>query len=90
MERTNARYLEKDMFPETPEITVMDVSFISIRLILPAAAGIMGDDGVFYTLIKPQFEAGREKVGNNYIPIINKYIKYKEDEGIKKIRKKRI
>ena len=65
MERTNARYLEKDMFPETPEITVMDVSFISIRLILPAAAGIMGDDGVFYTLIKPQFEAGREKVGKN-------------------------
>ena len=63
MERTNARYLEKDMFPETPEITVMDVSFISIRLILPAAAGIMGDDGVFYTLIKPQFEAGKEKVG---------------------------
>ena len=33
---------------------------------------------------------GREKVGNNYIPIINKYIKYKEDEEIKKIRKKRI
>ncbi len=65
MERTNARYLEKDMFPEKPEITVMDVSFISIRLILPTAAGIMGDDGVFYTLIKPQFEAGREKVGKN-------------------------
>ena len=32
----------------------------------------------------------KKKVGNNYIPIINKYIKYKEDEGIKKIRKKRI
>ena len=65
MERTNARYLEEGMFPEKPEITVMDVSFISIRLILPAAAGIMGDNGVFYTLIKPQFEAGREKVGKN-------------------------
>lgn len=65
MERTNARYLEESMFPEKPEITVMDVSFISIRLILPAAAGIMGDKGVFYTLIKPQFEAGRENVGKN-------------------------
>ena len=65
MERTNARYLEEGMFPEKPEITVMDVSFISIRLILPVAAGIMGDDGVFYSLIKPQFEAGREKVGKN-------------------------
>ena len=65
MERTNARFLESSMFSEKPEITVMDVSFISIRLILPAAAGIMGDQGVFYTLIKPQFEAGRENVGKN-------------------------
>ena len=65
MERTNARYLTNDMFSEIPEITVMDVSFISIRLIIPAAIRIMGDDGVFYTLIKPQFEAGREQVGKN-------------------------
>lgn len=63
MERTNARYLTAADFPERPEITVMDVSFISVRLILPAIAEIMGTDGVFYTLIKPQFEAGREKVG---------------------------
>ena len=65
MERTNARFLESGMFSDQPEITVMDVSFISIRLILPAAAEIMGDQGVFYTLIKPQFEAGRENVGKN-------------------------
>ena len=63
MERTNARYLKPEFFPELPECTVMDVSFISIRLILPVAASIMGDNGVFYTLIKPQFEAGRNKVG---------------------------
>ena len=63
MERTNARYLKENDFPDRPEITVMDVSFISIRLILPVAAEIMGAEGVFYTLIKPQFEAGREKVG---------------------------
>ncbi len=63
MERTNARYLKREMFPERPEITVMDVSFISIRLILPVAAEIMGEEGVFYTLIKPQFEAGRDRVG---------------------------
>ena len=63
MERTNARYLTPDQFPERPEIAVMDVSFISIRLIIPAAMGIIGEDGVFYSLIKPQFEAGREKVG---------------------------
>ncbi len=63
MERTNARYLQADMFPVRPQVTVMDVSFISVRLILPVAAGIMGNGGVFYTLIKPQFEAGRGKVG---------------------------
>ena len=65
MERTNARNLTPDMFPLHPTVTVMDVSFISIRLILPVAAQIMGDQGVFYTLVKPQFEAGRGKVGKN-------------------------
>lgn len=63
MERVNARYMKKEDFPEKPSITVMDVSFISIRLILPVAIDIMGDDGIIYTLIKPQFEAGRKNVG---------------------------
>lgn len=65
MERTNARYLEISSFSERPSVTVMDVSFISISLILPVAISIMGDEGVIYTLIKPQFEAGRGKVGKN-------------------------
>ncbi len=63
MERTNARALTVDHFPLRPAMTVMDVSFISIKVILPVAAQIMGDHGRFFTLIKPQFEAGREKVG---------------------------
>jgi 23S rRNA (cytidine1920-2'-O)/16S rRNA (cytidine1409-2'-O)-methyltransferase len=63
MERTNARYLKPEQFDKKPDITVMDVSFISIRLILPVAAGIMGESGQFFTLIKPQFEAGRDRVG---------------------------
>ena len=65
MERTNARHLTPDMVPLGPTLTVMDVSFISIRLILPVAAGIMGDKGRFLTLVKPQFEAGRGQVGKN-------------------------
>ncbi|MBR6030029.1 MAG: TlyA family RNA methyltransferase [Clostridia bacterium] len=65
MERTNARSLTPEMVPLHPTVTVMDVSFISIKLILPVAAEIMGSEGVFYTLIKPQFEAGRGKVGKN-------------------------
>lgn len=63
MERTNARYLTPEQVPLHPTVTVMDVSFISIKLILPVAASLMGEDGVFYTLIKPQFEAGRSRVG---------------------------
>ena len=63
MERTNARYLTPEAFPERPAIAVMDVSFISIRLVLPALFAILGAEGVIYTLIKPQFEAGRDQVG---------------------------
>ena len=63
MERTNARYLTKEFFPVLPQIAVMDASFISIRLILPALFEILGREGTIYTLIKPQFEAGKEKVG---------------------------
>jgi 23S rRNA (cytidine1920-2'-O)/16S rRNA (cytidine1409-2'-O)-methyltransferase len=89
MERTNARYLEPGMFPERPSVTVMDVSFISIRLILPVAAGIMGDGGVFYTLIKPQFEAGREHVGKNGVvrdpethrDVLEDIVRFTEDMG---------
>ena len=63
LERTNARYLTHTEIPCEPDLTVMDVSFISVRLILPVAAELMGHRGSFYILIKPQFEAGREHVG---------------------------
>ena len=88
MERTNARYITSDMFSEQPEITVMDVSFISIRLILPVAAGIMGEQGIFYTLIKPQFEAGRENVGKNGVvrdPEIHKGVLYEISDFTEKM-----
>ena len=65
MERTNARAITSDMFEVQPTLAVMDVSFISIKLILPVAAQIMGDKGRFLTLVKPQFEAGRGQVGKN-------------------------
>lgn len=63
MERTNARYLTADDLPLRPTLGVMDVSFISITKILPAAAAIMGENGEFISLIKPQFEVGRDRVG---------------------------
>lgn len=63
MERTNARYLTPDMFPERPSLATVDVSFISLSLILPAVRGVLTPDGEVFCLIKPQFEAGRDKVG---------------------------
>ena len=63
MERTNARYLTKENIQDVPDVTVMDVSFISVKMILPVAAALMEQKGRFYILIKPQFEAGREHVG---------------------------
>ena len=65
MERTNARTLTPDMFDLHPTLTVMDVSFISITKILPAAIAVMGEKGQVVTLVKPQFEAGRGLVGKN-------------------------
>lgn len=67
MEQTNARTLQRDRFPQLPTLAVMDVSFISIRLILPALFSLLGENGRVITLIKPQFEAGRSGVGKGGI-----------------------
>ncbi len=63
MERTNIRYVTHEQVPDIIELAVIDVSFISLKLVLPAVRALMGDIGNVYCLIKPQFEAGREKVG---------------------------
>ncbi len=63
MERTNFRYLTKEDIPETIAFACTDVSFISLSKILPAARPMLADNGSMVCLIKPQFEAGREKVG---------------------------
>ncbi len=61
MERTNARYLEQ--LPEKVHLVTIDVSFISLRLILPQAVKWMHPQGQVIALVKPQFEAGRRDVG---------------------------
>lgn len=63
MERTNARYLTHDQIPEELDFASIDVSFISLKLIFPALYGLLREGGEIACLIKPQFEAGREKVG---------------------------
>jgi 23S rRNA (cytidine1920-2'-O)/16S rRNA (cytidine1409-2'-O)-methyltransferase len=60
-ERVNARYLES--LPEPIDLVVIDVSFISLSLILPVAARVLKPTGICVPLVKPQFEAGRKDVG---------------------------
>lgn len=63
LERVNLRYLTGEQVPEKLDLAVMDVSFISIRLVLPAVKKLLKENADLVCLIKPQFEAGREEVG---------------------------
>ena len=63
MERTNIRYISEEQISEPIDIAVMDLSFISIKLVLPAVCALLKDNAELVCLIKPQFEAGREEVG---------------------------
>ncbi len=65
--RTNARFLDADMLKCRVDAVVMDVSFISQSYIYPAISRILKEDGFAATLIKPQFECGRQKLGKNGI-----------------------
>ena len=63
LERVNARALEPGMLPATPTLVTVDVSFISLALVLPAVARVLPAGGEVVALVKPQFEAGRGEVG---------------------------
>lgn len=63
LERTNARYLTAEQIPEPLDFASIDVSFISLGLILPALRPLMAPGGQVAALVKPQFEAGKDKVG---------------------------
>jgi len=65
LERTNMRYVTHEQVPEDIDFFSVDVAFISLKLILPAARGVCAEDAEAVCLIKPQFEAGREHVGKN-------------------------
>lgn len=63
MENFNARDLRPEHLSDAPALITVDVSFISLRLVLPALAGVLTEDGNIICLIKPQFEAGRARLG---------------------------
>ncbi len=89
LERTNARFLSPEIIPEPVEFFSVDVSFISLKLILPAIRRVASPAAVGVCLIKPQFEAGREKVGKNgvvrdpevHIEVIESVLGYARDSG---------
>ena len=63
MERTNVRYVTPEQLGEPLDLSVIDVSFISLKIVLPVIKTFLKADGQVLCLIKPQFEAGKEKVG---------------------------
>lgn len=66
-ESFNARYMTRDSFSHIPSLAVMDVSFISSTLIIPAVYSVLSDDGDYILLVKPQFEVGRANIGKGGI-----------------------
>lgn len=89
MERTNIRYVTPEMLEQTPEFAVIDVSFISLKLVLPVVYNLLTQDGKIACLIKPQFEAGKGKVGKNgvvrdymtHIEVLENFIEYVKKSG---------
>lgn len=67
IENYNARYMKASDLPHTPTLAVMDVSFISAKLIIPSVFDILADGGEFICLIKPQFEVGKANIGKGGI-----------------------
>ncbi len=79
MEEINARELDQNSFPLKIDVAVMDVSFISQTLIYPAISKFLKNDGLFISLVKPQFEVGRENIGKGGIVKNEKlYVSVKE------------
>lgn len=89
MEKTNFRYVTREQVPEEIDFASVDVSFISLTKILPVAHDLLKNHGHMVCLIKPQFEAGREKVGKKgvvrdmdvHVEVIDKIVTFALDNG---------
>ena len=90
MERQNARYLTRDMFDKPVHFASIDVSFISLKLILPALMQVLLPPYTIIALIKPQFEAGRGSVGKKgvvrdqavHVSVIEDIINFAKNSGL--------
>lgn len=89
LERTNARYLSREQIPEALDFASVDVSFISLKLILPPLCALLRERGHVAALVKPQFEAGREKVGKKGVvrdpavhrEVLERFLEHARDAG---------
>ena len=89
MERTNIRYVTHEQIPEEMGIAVADLSFISLRLILGAVCSLLEPHGQMVCLVKPQFEAGKEKVGKKGVvrdpavheEVLHEFLRYAPESG---------
>lgn len=89
MEKTNIRYVDKSQFDDEIGFITIDVSFISLKLVLPVAYKVLMDKGELVCLVKPQFEAGRQQVGKNgiikdkniHIEVLNSVTNFAKDLG---------
>ncbi len=91
LERTNIRYVTEEQVPDKLDFSSIDVAFISLKLVLPVVKQLLKDDGTGVALIKPQFEAGREKVGKKgvvrepeiHIEVIENVLAFTREMGIR-------
>ena len=91
MERTNVRYVTPEQLGEPLDLSVVDVSFISLRIVLPVIKTFLKSTGQVLCLIKPQFEAGKEKVGKKGVvrepdthrEVLDGFVKLAEETGFK-------
>ena len=89
LERTNIRYLTEEQVPPALDFCSIDVAFISLKLVLPVACRFLKDGGACVALVKPQFEAGREKVGKKgvvrdravHVEVVRETVAFAKDLG---------
>lgn len=89
MERTNVRYLTPEVIPEPLDFASIDVSFISLKLILPAIRSLLKESGVVVCLVKPQFEAGKDQIGKKgvvrdpavHLAVLEQFLQHAAESG---------
>jgi len=90
MDRMNVRHLDQKDIPESPGLAVIDVSFISLRLVLPAVLSILQSEAIVIALFKPQFEVGKGQVGKGGVvrnealrqQVVEEFLAYSQDVGL--------